>query len=332
MMDRQFAHLSRLVDDLLDFARISRGDISLQLAPINLNVVIETAVEQIATPLREKRHDLRLHLAEAPLTVLGDFDRLTQVIANLLSNSGKYSNPGSSITVTSQKERARAVVRVADTGYGIPAEDLDRIFELFTQISEHRRRTGGGGLGIGLALSRRLIAMHHGSLEASSVGLGHGSEFVVALPLAEDTPVPVQIDAEGTDDQPSAPLRILIVDDNQDAASSLAVMLQQLGHDALTAHDSETALAEAAVFKPEVALVDLELPQMDGVELGLRLKSNPDIQNVVLVAVTDWGRNHDRERTAAAGFSGHLVKPITFRHLRDVLANVSRSEIMRPGR
>jgi signal transduction histidine kinase len=187
MMDRQFAHLSRLVDDLLDFARISRGDISLQVAPIDLNAVIETAVEQVADPIREKRNELVTRLSDTPLNVSGDFDRLTQVVANLLSNANKYSDPGSRITVASRQEHGNAVISVADDGYGIPPEDLEKIFELFTQIPEHRRKTGGGGLGVGLALARRLIEMHQGSVKATSAGLDRGSEFVVTLALARSS-------------------------------------------------------------------------------------------------------------------------------------------------
>lgn len=185
MLERQFSHLARLVDDLLDFSRINRGQIKLQTALIDLNTAIETGAEQLAASVKARRNDLVLDLSPAPLTVVGDFDRLTQVIANLLSNANKYSEPGGRITVRSFAQHKTAIVSVVDTGYGIPPEQLERIFDLFTQIPEHRNRSAGGGLGIGLALVRRLLEMHGGSIEARSRGLGHGSAFIVTLPLAQ---------------------------------------------------------------------------------------------------------------------------------------------------
>jgi signal transduction histidine kinase len=183
MMERQFAHLLRLVDDLLDFSRINRGQISLQTARIDLNDVINAGAEQLAATIDARRNALVFEMAPGPLPVLGDFERLTQVVANLLSNANRYMDPGGRITVTSRAENDRAIVTVADAGYGIPAEQLTKIFELFTRIPEHRRRTDGG-LGIGLALARRLLEMHGGTIEARSRGLGQGSEFIATLPLS----------------------------------------------------------------------------------------------------------------------------------------------------
>jgi signal transduction histidine kinase len=183
MMERQFSHLLRLVDDLLDFSRINRGQISLQTARIDLNGVITAGAEQLAAAIDARHHALVVDLAPAPLPVLGDFERLTQVVANLLSNANRYMDTGGRITITSRAEDDHAVIRVADTGYGIPAEQLTKIFELFTRIPEHRRRADGG-FGVGLALARRLLEMHGGTIEARSPGLGHGSEFVVTLPLS----------------------------------------------------------------------------------------------------------------------------------------------------
>jgi signal transduction histidine kinase len=186
MLERQFSNLVRLVDDLLDFSRINRGKIKLQTARIDLNAAIETGAEQLAAPIKARKNELVLELSPSPLPIVGDFDRLTQVIANLLSNANKYSESGGQITVRSYAHPKRAVVSVVDTGYGIPPEQLDRIFDLFTQIPEHRKRSAGGGLGIGLALVRRLLEMHGGSIEARSRGLGHGSDFIVSLPLATE--------------------------------------------------------------------------------------------------------------------------------------------------
>jgi signal transduction histidine kinase len=196
MLHRQFSHLARLVDDLLDFARISRGQITLHSAPMDLNVAIETGAEQLTASIKARKNQLVLQLSESPLRVVGDFDRLTQVVANLLSNANKYSEPGARITVRSYAQNGTAVVSVIDTGYGIPPEQLARILDLFTQVPEHRKRSGSGGLGIGLALVRRLLEMHGGSIEARSCGLGHGSDFIVIVPLAR----PADLRAASRDD------------------------------------------------------------------------------------------------------------------------------------
>jgi signal transduction histidine kinase len=185
MLERQFSNLARLVDDLLDFSRINRGQITLHTARIDLNSAIETGAEQLAAPIKARRNELHLELSPSPLPVVGDFDRLTQVIANLLSNANKYTQSGGRITVRSYSQHKKAIVSVMDTGYGIPPEQLDRIFDLFAQVPEHRARSAAGGLGIGLALVRRLLDMHGGTIEARSRGLGHGSDFVVTLPLAQ---------------------------------------------------------------------------------------------------------------------------------------------------
>jgi len=190
MMERQFSHLSRLVDDLLDFARISRGDISLRTASMDLNSAVDAAIEQCGPSIAERGNELVVRLASSALPVLGDFDRLTQIVSNLLTNPNKFMERGGRITVTSELKDDRAIVIVADTGFGIPQERLNRIFDLFTQVPEHRERLGGGGLGIGLALARRLVEMHGGSIEARSAGLGHGSEFAFWLPLARDAAPP----------------------------------------------------------------------------------------------------------------------------------------------
>lgn len=190
MMDRQFSHLSRLVDDLLDFARISRGDISLRISALDLNLAIKAAVEQYAPSIAERGNELIVRLSPAALPVLGDFDRLTQIVSNLLSNPNKFMERGGRITVTTEAKDDKAVVTVADTGFGIPQEQLSRIFQLFTQLPEHRERIGEGGLGIGLALARRLVDMHGGAIEAKSAGLGRGSEFTFWVPLARDIAMP----------------------------------------------------------------------------------------------------------------------------------------------
>lgn len=324
MMDRQFSHLSRLVDDLLDFGRISRGDISLQVAPIDLNVAIGAAVEQVAASIHERQHDVVVTLSESPLTVLGDFDRLTQIVVNLLSNASKYSEPGSRITVTSRAENDKAVVSVSDNGFGVPPKDLERIFELFTQIPEHRKMTGGGGLGIGLALARRLTELHHGSIKATSPGLGHGSEFTINFPLSHEKRTRRDRNQSRSGVHGTSSHRVLIVDDNTDAANSIGILLQEMGHDTRTAHDAQSALTQMELFKPEIVLLDLGLPGIDGVEVGRRIRTKPEGRNVSLIAVTGWSQDHDRRQTAEAGFDGHLVKPVTAQQIQSVIAQVRR--------
>jgi CheY-like chemotaxis protein len=326
MMDRQFSHLSRLVDDLLDFGRISRGDIALQVAPIDLNVAIGAAVEQIAASIHERQHDIVVAISGSPLTVLGDFDRLTQIVVNLLSNASKYSEPGSRITVTSRAENDKAVVSVVDDGFGIPPRDLEKVFELFTQIPEHRKKTGGGGLGIGLALARRLTELHNGSIKATSQGLGHGSEFVIDFPLSHKEQKSADRNESRSDRYgTSFSRRVLIVDDNTDAATSMGILLQEMGHDTCTAHDAQSALTQMELFKPEIVLLDLGLPRLDGVEVGRRMRTRPEGGDVTLIAVTGWSQDHDRRRTAEAGFDGHLVKPITAQQIQSVIAQVRHS-------
>ena len=190
MMERQVSHLSRLVDDLLDFARISRGDISLRMASMDLNSAVEAAIEQCSPSIAERGNELIVRLATSALPVLGDFDRLTQIVSNLLTNPNKFMDRGGRITVTSEAKDDKAFVTIADTGFGIPQEHLSRIFDLFAQVPEHRQRIGGGGLGIGLALARRLVELHGGSIDARSAGLGHGSEFRFSVPLARDVALP----------------------------------------------------------------------------------------------------------------------------------------------
>jgi CheY-like chemotaxis protein len=322
MMERQLSHLSRLVDDLLDFARIRRGEIQLQIAPFDLNAAIETAIEQLAAPIGDRRQELVVKLSTSPLPILGDFDRLTQVISNLLSNASKYTEEGGQITVTSDVEDDRAAVRVVDTGYGIPPVHLETIFELFTQLPEHRQKTGGGGLGIGLALARRLVEMHHGIIEATSEGLGTGSGFHVTLPLYLQDGRGLETGEKVSDQAPARPCRVLVVDDNADAADTLAMLLGQTGHEARTAYDGEAALTQVEAFKPEVVFLDLGLPGMDGVEVAQKIRAMPGAASIRLFAVTGWSQANDRRRTEEAGFDGHFVKPVSLPQIESALASV----------
>jgi len=323
MMERQLTHLTRLVDDLLDFARISRGEINLQLAQIDLNAVIETAAEQLSNSIRDREHRLVIELSSAPLQVLGDFERLTQLIANLLSNASKYSDAGGQISISSHAENEMAVVHVADTGFGIPTEHLETIFALFAQIPEHRKRTGGGGLGIGLALARRLAELQRGSIEATSKGQGLGSEFVLRLPLHRADVDTEERSRASTIPPVPRPLRVLVVDDNADAAKSLAILIQVMGHNAVAAHDGATALAQMKTFRAEIVFLDLGLPDMHGNDVAKQireLKGGP----VRIYAVTGWSQQG--EKTQAAGtFDSHLVKPVSAEQIGDILASIQES-------
>ena len=309
MMERQLTHLTRLVDDLLDIARISRGKIQLQRSPLDLHLAIAAALEQVSTTIEARSHRLDVHLAAAPLPIHGDFERLTQIITNLLSNAAKYSAPGGTISVRSGIVDDQAVVRICDTGYGIPPDRMDDLFSLFTQIPEHREQTGGGGLGIGLALSQQLMELHGGTIEAQSEGLGHGSEFTVRLPISRSPSAA----GAGNDEMRSLTVpqqRVLVVDDNVDAADTLGLLLEVNGHRVQLAHDGPSALQQMADFDPHVVLLDLGLPGMHGLEVARHIRALPAGNQVLLIAVTGWGQDEDRQRTTEAGFDHHLTKPI----------------------
>ncbi len=318
IMNRQLSHLVRLVDDLLDISRISRGVIELQLAALDLKAPIQAAIEQVRSLVEERRHQLRVNLSDEPMQVIGDLERLTQVFANLLGNAAKFMDPGGTIRVTSEARDGEAVVRVRDVGYGIAPERIDTLFTLFSRPPDRRDTKGGGGLGIGLALSRRLIEMHGGSLEAQSEGPGRGSEFIVRLPLGgvldEDTSVDLRaIPAV-------AAHRVLIVDDNADAVQGLKTLLEMNGQITEIACDGRTALQQIEAFRPDVVLLDLGLPDMDGVEVARRARALPHGGEMRLVAVTGRGQDEDRQQTQEAGFDLHLTKPVEWQQLATLLA------------
>ena len=329
MMDRQLAHLIHLVDDLLDLARVTRGEIQLQRAPLDLADVIQAAAELSAPVISERRHSLEVAIEPTKLPVDGDFQRLTQVIGNLLSNAAKYTEPGGRIEVRATAENGRAVVRVKDTGYGIPADRLDYVFEMFGQVPEHREKTGGGGIGIGLALSRQLVTLHGGSIEAHSEGLGRGSEFVVTLPLAEPTAREARRPTFAKH-RPSA-RRVLIVDDNVDAAEALRMVLELEGHHVKAAYSASEGLEAFDRFEPDVVLLDIGLPETDGYEVARCLRARPRGRDVVLYALTGWAQEEDRQRAFEAGFDEHLTKPVDMETLRRLITD-GRDERASGGR
>jgi PAS domain S-box-containing protein len=313
---RQSGQLTRLVDDLLDVSRITHGKVKLDLAPLDLAPIINQAVETCRPLLTARRHQLSIDLPGQPLPLLGDGVRLSQIISNLLNNAAKYTADGGHIHLAVQRTGGLVVLRIADNGLGIPAPMLEKVFDMFTQI-DHRDGRAQSGLGIGLALVRRLLAMHQGTIEAHSEGPGRGSEFVVRLPLADRA-----VDAEageGLTPVAEAPVptaessrrkRILVVDDNVDAAESVSRLLRTRQHEVMVVHDGVAALAAADQMNPDVVLLDLGLPRLDGITVARRLRQRTEGPRPLLVATTGFGQDEDRARTAAAGFDHHLTKPI----------------------
>jgi signal transduction histidine kinase/DNA-binding response OmpR family regulator len=329
LIDRQLAHLVRLVDDLLDVSRITRGKIRLQSEPLDLMTVVARAVETSRPLLEERRHQLTVLPPAQPLWVQGDPVRLAQVLGNLLNNAAKFTENGGRIAVQVECDRGQAVVRVRDSGMGIPPEMLASVFDLFTQADRSLDRSHGG-LGIGLTLVRQLVEMHGGRVEAHSEGLNRGSEFVVRLPLLGEAPVEPRLSEKGADLGDSCPkLRVLVVDDNVDGAESLHTLLQLSGHEAQVAHNGPAALDMAASFAPQVVLLDIGLPGMDGYEVARRLRALPGGDRLVLVAATGYGHSEDRRRSRAASFDFHLVKPIDLAELSAIFARTGPPR--RPG-
>jgi PAS domain S-box-containing protein len=326
-MERQVEYMVRLVDDLLDVSRIMRGKIELRRARVDLAAAVARAVETSRPSIDAEVHRLTVAVAPEPLWVDGDLVRLAQVVSNLLNNAAKYTQRGGEIRLAVEREGDEAVLRVHDTGVGIAPEVLPRIFDMFFQ-ADRRTKNAQGGMGIGLTLVKSLVEMHGGRVDAHSDGPGKGSEFMVRLPLLKpsetgdraghDPSRRAQLDARAA---PPASRRVLVVDDNAPAAETLAIFLRLEGHDVTVAHDGQSALERAAAAAPEVALVDIGMPQMDGCELARRFRADPALRNMVLVALTGWGQDEDRRRTRDAGFDLHLVKPVESDVLRRLFAD-----------
>jgi signal transduction histidine kinase len=317
VMERQLDHITRLVDDLLDVSRINRGKFELRKQWVDLKVILERAVVSIQTIVTEKRHYLEIEVPQEAVGLEADPDRLEQILVNLMTNAAKYTPPGGLIKVGIQVERNEAVVRVSDNGIGIRPEMMPRLFELFQQADRVPGRVSEG-LGIGLSLVRTLTEMHGGSASASSPGPSQGSEFVVRLPLCPPSAIPSRADDQA--ESPIKPRRILVTDDNIDAADSLAELLAILGHEVRTANDGHQALIEATKFSPDLIILDIGLPNgMDGYELAQRLRRLPGHEKTTLVAVTGYGSSNDIARAKRVGFDHHLTKPVAFDALTDLL-------------
>ncbi len=321
VINRQLTHLVRLVDDLLDVSRITRGKIQLRPTVVDIGDVVMAAVETSRPLIEAHGHELVISLPALPLMVLGDSARLSQVFSNLLNNAAKYTPDGGRLAILAQREADNVVVRVRDTGSGIPNEMLAKIFELFTQVDRSLDRSHGG-LGIGLTLVKRLIEMHSGSVQAYSEGEGCGSEFTIRLPLQ---PLPAPIveppDQSGIADPPTARYRVLVVDDNRDAATTLAMLLKTQQHEVHEAYDGLSALKAAIALKPDVILLDIGLPGINGYELAQRLRTIDQTKDALLVAVSGYGQDEDRLKSRLAGFDFHLVKPVDPQMLRTIIAN-----------
>jgi PAS domain S-box-containing protein len=322
LMERQVAHMVRLIDDLLDVSRITRGKVELKREPVDLRVVLDAALEVSQPLIHANGHGFFASRAEEPLVLDADPTRIAQVVSNLLNNAAKYTPEGGRIELSAERDGREAVIRVRDNGVGIPREMLPKVFELFTQVGRTIDRSQGG-LGIGLALVHRLVGMHDGTVAAESDGLGQGSTFVVRLPLA-DTPMnELARKLDGHDSKRSVtPRRILVVDDNVDAAISLAMLLQLSGHTTRTAHNGPEALTAARAYRPEVVFLDIGLPGMNGYEVATRLRGDEALKPLYLVALTGWGTEEDRKRAKESGFDHHLTKPAELSAVEQLLAKL----------
>jgi PAS domain S-box-containing protein len=313
--DRQLRHLTRLVDDLMEVSRITQGRMQLRNEPVELSALVQSAAHDVASVMGAAGHTLEVSIAPPPVVVDGDATRLLQVVLNLLTNAAKYTPDGGQIYLELLRDGSHAEIRVRDDGIGIPADALASVFDMFSQLEPALDRAKGG-LGIGLALVRGIVELHGGTVCAHSAGAGEGSEFVVRLPLAAAV---LQPQAGQSADALATDLRVMVVDDNEDAAQTLAMVLELFGCKVRVAHTAAEALEVAAGFAPQVALLDIGLPDMNGYELARRLRLTAAGADMTLIATTGWGQEKDRELAFAAGFDHHLTKPVDFEHLRSLL-------------
>lgn len=319
VISRQVTVMVRLIDDLLDMSRISRNKLDIRKERVELATLLESAVEGSQSLLQQCGHELTVSLPPQPIHLDADAVRLTQVFMNLLNNAAKFTNKGGHIWLTAVKEGSDAIVSVRDNGIGISGEMLPRIFEMFTQVDRSLERSQGG-LGIGLTLARRLVDMHDGTIEAHSNGSDQGSEFVVRLPLIP-SPLETPPRIDGLRAAALSGSRILVVDDNKDSADSLAMLLRLKGNEIRTAHDGLEAVRVAETFHPELVLLDIGLPRLNGYDVARHIRQQRWSRDVILVALTGWGQDEDRRRSKEAGFNFHIVKPVELSALESLLAD-----------
>lgn len=316
MMDRQFSHLVRLIDDLLDAARIRQNKLALQRSRVSLDEVIASALEAVRPISAARGHELTVSLPETPVFIDGDLMRLAQIFSNLLTNSVKYTEPGGAIWLTARLRGAEVEVSVRDTGIGIDPQAFPYIFQMFSQAEGLVQ-----GLGIGLALAKTLVEMHGGTIEVTSEGIGKGSTFTVRLPVldGEREETPTAESAAVKNQTASRQKRILVVDDNQDSAQSMAMLLEMMGHDVRTAFDGLEAVEKAEQFQPNLILMDIGMPRLDGREATRRIRAQPWGESMMIIALTGWGQESDRLASRHAGCDGHLVKPVRLPELEKLL-------------
>ena len=318
MLERQTNHMIRLVDDLMDVSRYTMGKIELKLVPIELQTVLRHAIEMSQPLIGAGRHQLDLSVPTEPVMLHADGVRVAQVLSNLLNNAAKYTADGGHIWLSAAVENGRALISVRDNGRGIPTTMLNRVFDLFTQVDTSR---GTPGLGIGLAMVRMLVELHGGEVEARSTGPGHGSEFIVRLPmLTPESSAGTKSKAAGIDTS-LAGRSVLVVDDNCDAADSLSMLLRLAGAKVTVAYDGASALAAIPIHQPQVVLLDVGMPGMDGYTVASRIRQNAQNSDMLLIALTGFGQEEDRKRSSAAGFNDHLTKPADLEALLSLVAS-----------
>ena len=323
-IDRQVRQMARLIDDLVDVARITCDRLELRKERVDLAPVLRSAIETSGTLLKAGGQEFTVVLPDAPIWLDADLVRLAQAVSNLLNNAAKYTERGGYVWLSAERDGDAAVITVRDTGVGIPAAVLPHVFEMFTQGEQIRARTLGG-LGIGLTLVKRLVEMHGGTVHAESGGQDMGSTFVIRVPARAEAAPGEHAEPDRPEPMSPPPLRMLIVDDNRDAADSLAMLLRTTGNEIRTAYDGLEALQVASEFRPEVVLLDIGLPKIDGHEVAQRLRHEAWGRRVCLIAITGWSDESDRARSRAAGFDHHLVKPLDTAHLAQLLGSVERS-------
>jgi signal transduction histidine kinase/ActR/RegA family two-component response regulator len=322
IMERQVDHMVRLVDDLMEVSRITRGKIELRRGTVELAAIIHVALETSRPLIDAAGHQLTVKLPAEPLVMDADPMRLAQVFSNLLNNAAKYTDPGGSISLTARRDGYEAVVTVSDSGIGIPADALPSVFEMFSQVDAGDTRSQTG-LGIGLTLARSLIEIHGGTVNAASEGRGRGSQFVVRLPLGGAGAIAAPGAPNREAEKLQAVPRVLLADDNRDAADTLGALLQVIGAEVRVTHDGRAALDAYDAFQPGVVVLDLGMPGMDGYEVARRIRRRVGAAPVMLVALTGWGQSRDRSLSQAAGFDHHLIKPVNIETLRALLATVT---------
>ncbi len=321
IVERQVQHLVRLVDDLLDVSRVMRGKVELRREPIEAAAVIGRAIETVQPVIDAQGHHLELNVAAESMLLHVDPLRVAQIIGNLLTNAAKYTEEGGTLRLIARREEQAAVIEVCDNGIGIAPDMLQSVFDLFVQV-DHSATRAQGGLGIGLTRVKSLVEMHGGEVTATSDGLGRGSSFVVRLPLAMDRHASHGPSEPAVSWPTATTYRILVVDDNVDAATSLAALLELQGHAVQMAHDGFAALEILGGFRPDLVFLDLGMPGIDGCEVARRIRKIPALQQTMLVALTGWGQEEDRRRTAEAGFDCHLVKPPELKAIAKVIASL----------